>query len=83
MVAHRIHHGVALPLPADRAEPALLALEYSPSLPRGYHLRDDMVLIRESDGEALGTMQSVEFACRHAAHLARIEAKRQEGLRHG
>ncbi len=76
MVATRIHHGLALPaLPATQAQ-SVRELEAEACLPRGYRLAEGLRLIRTADGADMGVMASVDFACRHASVLARMEAQR-------
>lgn len=74
----RVLHGVALP---EVGEPKqeVLELVAVASMPRGYLLADEpggLQLIREADGARLGIMSSSDFAARHAATLARMEALR-------
>ena len=63
--------------PASAPRQERLALEPSASLPRGWSLverAEGWHLIRERDGADMGIMASVDFACAHAATLARIDA---------
>ncbi len=78
--APRIQHGVALPAVPRRPAQEVLELEPSACLPRGYALAEresGLHLVRESDGAGMGVMASVDFALRHAATLARMDAQRQ------
>lgn len=76
MVATRIHHGLALPaIPATQAQ-SVLELEPEACLPRGYRLEPGLRLVRTADGEFMGVMASVDFACRHASMLVRMESLR-------
>ena len=77
--APRIHLGVALPAIPRPPVQAAFALEPSACLPRGYSLRETAggLLLIGPTGEAEGVMVSVDFACRHAATLARMAAQRE------
>lgn len=77
-----MHSALLIPSHARTAitpRQAPLRLEASACLPQGFALLKEaagLQLVREGDGARLGVMVSFDFACDHAATLARMAAMR-------